>query len=40
MPDALKMRRDEIDENDWVKSSVIEESLNNLELLEETKGFH
>jgi hypothetical protein len=27
MPDALKMERDEIDENDWVQSEVAIEAL-------------
>jgi hypothetical protein len=35
----LKIERDEIDENDWAQIKVvIEEGLNNIMTLEETKG--
>ncbi|SEA83137.1 TIGR00255 family protein [Flavobacterium gillisiae] len=39
MPDALKIERDEIDENDWAQIKiVIEESLNNIKTFRRDEG--
>jgi uncharacterized protein (TIGR00255 family) len=39
MPDALKIERDEIDENDWTQIKVvIEESLNNIKTFRRDEG--
>jgi hypothetical protein len=40
MPDAMKIERDEIDENDWAQIKVvIEEGLNNMTFLEKTREY-
>jgi uncharacterized protein YicC (UPF0701 family) len=39
MPDAMKIERDEIDENDWAQIKVvIEEGLNNIMTFRKRRG--
>jgi hypothetical protein len=40
MPDAMKVERDEIDENDWLQIKVLLKALHNILTLEKTKEFH